>query len=101
MGGFRALLLAVSLLWVCFISACRTTEGQLYSPTSVPVVPYTALAPETESPPAAAGSKIPFLLLTAVILVGIIMIFASDQKPKKKKSSVSSRRRPVKKCKKA
>ena len=89
MGGLRGLLLSVLLLWVCLIGACRTTEGQLYSPVSVPLAPYTALTPEAEAPsrPISTGSKIPFLLLTTVILIGLIMIFASDKKPKKKKSS--------------
>lgn len=95
MGGFRGLLLSVLLWWVCLISACRTTESQLYSPVSVPLAPYTALAPGAEAPsrPVSAGSKIPFLLLTAAILAALILVFASDQKPKKRKAASPSRPR--------
>jgi hypothetical protein len=98
MGGFRGLLLSVLLLWICLISACRTTERQLYySPVSVPTgLPYTALTPEAEGVYAAQtqpiGSKIPFLLVTIAILTIIILVFASDGKPKKKRSSSPKKR---------
>jgi hypothetical protein len=104
MGRSRALLFFVFLLWTCCIGACRTTQSQLYSPSYIPTGPYTSIAPEVETPvrPDSAGSKIPLLLLTAVILIGLIMVFASDKKPKKKKVSTSSRpRRLTKRAKKA
>lgn len=93
MGRMRAFLFCVFLLWTCLMGACRTTEGRLYSHSYLPTGPYTAVAPEIEVPDrwGSAGSKIPLLLLTAVILIGLFMVFASDRKPKKRKTASPSR----------
>ena len=93
MGKLRTLFLSIFLVWICFLGACRTTQDQLYSPSYVPAGPYTALTPEVPAQPVSAESKIPFLLLTPVILAALIMVFASDRKPKKKKASSPPRRR--------
>jgi hypothetical protein len=79
-------------------------EGVYYSPSYAPTGPYTPALPEIQALPAQSGSpgsKIPFLFLTTVILIGLVLIFASDKKPKKKKASSSVRpRRSAKRVKK-
>lgn len=103
MGKLRVFLLSALLLWTSLMGACRTTEGQLYSPSYIPTGPYTAVSPEAPVPvrPGSASPQIPFLVLATVILIGLIMVFASDKKPKKKKTSPPVRsRRSAKKAKK-
>ena len=104
MKRLRTLFIAAFFMWTCLLGACRTTGNQLYSPVPIPVGPYTALSPETDvtNQPISAGSKVPFLLLTLVILTGLVMVFASDKKPKKRKSPASSHSRKThKRAKKA
>ena len=96
MNRGRMLILAACLFSLFFISACRTTEGELQgiSPT---LAGQVRQVDQATRPMAARGPKIPWVLLAAAVLVGAFMVFTADRgeqkKPASKSRTPSKRRR--------
>lgn len=100
MSSTRALFLSICFLFLCALSACKTTESQIRA--MPPELREQIIAMERSSPSEATrtsekASKLQWFLLTAVILGTVVMVFASDRAPKKREATVrkkaSSKRR--------
>ncbi len=81
----KVILLATILFSLCFVNACRTTEGQLQSLppellAQVRQMDQTVNIPATPTP----KPTVHWFLLTAAILAGAVIIFVSDRSEKKK-----------------
>ena len=89
----RSMILALSFLSLCLISACRTTEPSIRDIRS-------SLAQESqlvsdrikiEDGRAVGNRHIQWVMLAAIALGGVIMVFSSDRAPAKK--AVPARRK--------
>ena len=100
MSRNRIVFLAACLFSLCFISACRTTEGQLRSlpPELLEQAKYMDQTPKIPTTPHPGSPRLYWFLLTAAVLAGTVMVFVSDRKGKKKpapkrRSSTTKRRK--------
>ncbi|MBI1978259.1 MAG: hypothetical protein HYS55_05855 [Candidatus Omnitrophica bacterium] len=94
MSPIRALFLSVCFLFLCALSACKTTESQIRAMS--PELREQMIAMEKSSPSEAVrapekANKLQWFLLTAVILGTVVMVFASDRAPQKKEAAVRKR----------